>query len=361
MTPRRRRWLLRVLLVTAIAVTLALGIFLRGHAPNPPLRIQVQGANQTVAPGTLLKRVIERFSLEPAAGDLLDVEGKLLRRDAFPGSVLLNGVPVPGGTVLAQGDVVTVQPGQDRTEEIGRRVVKIPGGEVANPQFFLGKAPGNQIIRFGKVSGKLVSTTFRPTGSFRPPKAVALTFDDGPSPTYTMKLLRVLIRHKVKATFFVIGNSARYHPNLVKAEIAAGMEVGDHSWTHPYRTPFRSLAPRVIREEITLTQSELLSLGASSGLFRPPGGTYSSRVIDIAREADARLVLWSIDPKDWMAGRTKKQIVKAVLSHLEPGSIILLHDGGGNRSTTIAALPDIIRGIRARGFSIVTVGEGSAL
>jgi peptidoglycan/xylan/chitin deacetylase (PgdA/CDA1 family) len=361
MSPRRRRGTLRLLLVAAIAVTLALGIFLRGHAPNPPLRIQVQGAFHTVPPGTRLRYVIGRFSLNPTSGDLLDVQGKVLKRDLFPGRVLLNGVSVPGNTALRQGDLVTIQLGQDRTETIIRRVMKIPGGEVANPQFFLGKAPGNQIIRLGQVSGKLVSSTFRPTGSFLPPKAVALTFDDGPSPTNTMKLLKVLQRHDVKATFFVIGNSARHHPDIVRAEIAAGMEVADHSWTHPYRTPFRSLPPRVIRQEITLAQRQLLALGASSGLFRPPGGTYSPRVIDIAREVDTRLVLWSIDPKDWLAGRTKQQIVRAVLSSVAPGSIILLHDGGGDRSATIAALPDIIRGIRARGLALVTVGEGSAL
>jgi peptidoglycan/xylan/chitin deacetylase (PgdA/CDA1 family) len=361
LSPQRKRRILRSLLVLAIAVTLALGILLRGQPPNPPLRIEVQGQTQTVPARWLVRDVIVRFSLVPASGNLLDVEGKLLKRAIYPGKILVNGVAVPVDTALAQGDVVTVQPGRDRGEGVVKRVVKVPEGEVPNPQFFLGKASGQQILRVGKFSGKLVSSVFRPVGTFTPPNAVALTFDDGPSPTNTLRLLAVLNKFGVKATFFVIGLSASYHSDLLKAEIAAGMEVADHSWSHPYRPAFKDLSPRTIRNEITRAQKELLSYGASSGLFRPPGGTFSTRVIDIARRADTRLVLWSIDPKDWAPGRTARQIVNAVLSNVEPGSIILLHDGGGDRSATIAALPDIIRGIRAKGLEIVTVGEGSDL
>jgi peptidoglycan/xylan/chitin deacetylase (PgdA/CDA1 family) len=361
MSPRQRQRLLRVILVLAIGVTLTLGILLRGHAPNPPFRIQVAGTIQTVPAGTSLDDLVRRFSLKPQAGDLLDVEGKVLKKAAFAGSFLVNGVAVPGNTALSQGDIVTVQPGKDRTEKILRKVVKVPGGEVPNPQFFLGKASGVQIIRTGKLSGKFVSSVFRPTGSFQPPKAVALTFDDGPSPTNTRKLLKVLQRFGVKATFFVIGRSASFHPDIVKAELAAGMEVANHSWSHPYLTPFKNLPAKVIRSEIDLTQRELLSLGASSGLFRPPGGTFSPRVINIAKEADARLVMWSIDPKDWQSGRTSRQIADAVLSKVAPGAIVILHDGGGDQSATIGALPAIIKGIRAKGLQIVTIGEGSNL
>jgi peptidoglycan/xylan/chitin deacetylase (PgdA/CDA1 family) len=343
--------------VLAIGLTIALGILLRGHSPSPPIAIKILGRDQSVSAGTTLTAAAKRFELEPRAGDLLDVEGKVLEKAVYPGSLLVNGVAVPGETVLRRDDAVTVRIGADRTEAVVRKVVKIPGGEIPNPQFFLGKSPGHQIIRTGKLSGKLVSSVFRPTGSLRPPSAVALTFDDGPSPTYTSRILRVLKRFHVKATFFVIGRSATFHPELVKAEIAAGMEVGNHSWSHPYLNPFKSLPGGVIRSEISQTQQELLKLGAISGLFRPPGGTFSPRVINIAARVDARLVLWSVDPKDWETGRTPQQIANAVLSKVVPGSIVILHDGGGDRSATIAALPGIIRGIRAKGLAIVTIGD----
>jgi peptidoglycan/xylan/chitin deacetylase (PgdA/CDA1 family) len=360
LSPRRLRWLLRLLLLLTIGTVLALGILLRGSPPAPPIRIRVRGSTLTVPAGTALGWVIRSFSLTPPAGDLLDVEGVVLHRGVYPGRVLVDGVAVPDGTKLAQGDAVTVQPGKNHTEGILSKAVRIAGGEVQNPQFTLGRAPGVQVIRTGKISGKFVSSVFRPTGSIKPPKAVALTFDDGPYPTNTLKVLRVLKRYRVKATFFVIGRSASFHPRAVRAEIAAGMEIGSHSWSHPYLTPFKDLPRGVITSEINQTEHELLSLGQSSGLFRPPGGTFSPRVIDLARAADVRLVLWSVDPKDWLAGRTKKQIVGAVLSRVTTGSIVILHDGGGDRSATIAALPAIIKGIRAKGLELVTIGQGSA-
>ena len=92
-------------------------------------------------------------------------------------------------------------------------------------------------------------------------------------------------------------------------------------------------------------------------LFRPPGGSFSQRVIDAARDVDARVVLWDVDPKDWMRGRTPAQIKHAVLRAVKPGSIIELHDGGPNPAATLAALPGIIRGIRAMGLSLVALSR----
>ena len=192
--PRGRRRLLTALLVLAIGGTLGLGILLRGNTPNPPLQIRVAGSNRTVAAGTRLKDVVLRFALVPAAGELLDVEGRVLRKNVYPGKILVDGVAVPADTILTQGDVVTAQKGKDRTEKVVKKVVSVPGGDTPNPQFFLGRAPGEQVIRVGKISGKLVSSVFHPTGPFTPPKAVALTFDDGPSPTNTLGVLKVLNR-----------------------------------------------------------------------------------------------------------------------------------------------------------------------
>jgi peptidoglycan/xylan/chitin deacetylase (PgdA/CDA1 family) len=353
--PKRPQRLLRSLLVLGIALSLTLGILLRGHAPVPPLRVQLQGKAELISPGSALKDVVQRFDLKPTAGDLVDVEGKVLSKGVFPGQILVNGAVVPETTPIHTGDVITLQPGKDKRERLVKQIIEIPGGQIPNPQFFLGTAPGEQVLLFGKTSGKLFSSVFKPTGAVALPNAVALTFDDGPSPDNTRKVLAVLKKFNVKATFFVIGRSASFHPAIVKDEIAAGMAVENHSWTHPYLTPFKTLPVRVIRDEINQTQAELLSLGATSTLFRPPGGTFSQRVIDLAKQADARVVMWSIDPKDWTPGRTAQQIAQAVLSHIRPGSIVILHDGGGDRSATIAALPAIIKGIRAKGLELVTL------
>jgi peptidoglycan/xylan/chitin deacetylase (PgdA/CDA1 family) len=164
-----------------------------------------------------------------------------------------------------------------------------------------------------------------------------------------------LKRFRVKATFFLIGRQAQVHPGLVQAELAAGMVVGDHTWDHPLRPPFATLSHKRMNNEIATTNDVLDSLGAGGCLFRPPGGSYSKEVLDVASSVRCRVVLWSVDPKDWMPGRTSAEIARSVLSSVRPGSIILLHDGGGNRSATIAALSSIIKGILKKGLKIVPV------
>jgi len=100
----------------------------------------------------------------------------------------------------------------------------------------------------------------------------------------------------------------------------------------------------------------VLSLaGVRPTLFRPPGGSYGAVTLDVARSLGLRVVLWSVDPADWTPGISSKAIVHRVLSNVGPGSIVLLHDGGGDRSATLAALPAIIKGIRARHLDLVTI------
>src|SRR5439155_12080006 len=260
--------------------------------------------------------------------------------------ILLNGAEPVGDARLFDGWDIRVVNGRNRTEHTVRDVVRIPGGKPGNPQFFLGSQPGEQVITKGAISGKVVSSVFRPTGPADRPLKVALTFDDGPWPDSTEQILSILKRFHVKATFFVIGFEAAARPELVHAEVKAGMEVENHSWDHPNSPPFRDLPPKKIRDEIRRNRDELKSLGVRSTLFRSPGGSYSDRMIRIAHNLGARMVLWSVDPRDWAPGASAKKIAKTVLANVRPGSIILMHDGGGDRSATVQALPRIIRGIK---------------
>jgi peptidoglycan/xylan/chitin deacetylase (PgdA/CDA1 family) len=189
------------------------------------------------------------------------------------------------------------------------------------------------------------------------PRAVALTFDDGPSPTFTPKILSILRRHHVPATFFVIGMRARQYPSLIRQELGAGMVVGNHSWDHPIWPPFARLEAARIRSEIRRTDHYLRSMGSAAAFFRPPGGSFSGEVIGAAEEMDERVILWDVDPRDWAPGRAAEQIVRSVLEQIHPGSIVDLHDGGGDRSATIRALPQIIKGIRAKHLQLVAIGS----
>ncbi len=130
------------------------------------------------------------------------------------------------------------------------------------------------------------------------------------------------------------------------------MQVGNHSYNHPEVPPFDRLPARLAADEIALGAQSLRRLGATPTLFRPPGGSSAPHVLRAAKRAHERVVLWSIDPRDWQAGIRPRQIVREVLAAVRPGSIVILHDGGGDRSATVAALPAIVKGIRHRGLRL---------
>jgi peptidoglycan/xylan/chitin deacetylase (PgdA/CDA1 family) len=133
------------------------------------------------------------------------------------------------------------------------------------------------------------------------------------------------------------------------------MQVGNHSYSHPYSPPFDHRPRSRIVEEIARGADVLASLGTRPTVFRPPGGSYSDSVLDVGRSLGERVVLWSVDPEDWRSDRTAKDITRRVLGNVHAGSIVVLHDGGGNQSATVQALPAIVRGIRARGLRLELV------
>jgi peptidoglycan-N-acetylglucosamine deacetylase len=254
---------------------------------------------------------------------------------------------------LHSGDRITVVDGHDRREPLVRRVVPVSGGMPSDPQFTVSRAPGQRLIVTGAVSHELVSVRFRPSGPATVERTVALTFDDGPSPQYTRRILATLTKLRVRATFFVIGYLAEANPDLVRQELRLGMTVGNHSYNHPQMPPFAQLPPQLLRDEIALAEQILSRLGAQPRLFRPPGGSSSPQLVRAAAALGLRVVLWSLDPADWRPGSSAKQITKRVLSAVRPGSIVILHDGGGDRSATLTAIPAIVRGIRHRGLQLV--------
>jgi peptidoglycan-N-acetylglucosamine deacetylase len=182
---------------------------------------------------------------------------------------------------------------------------------------------------------------------------VALTFDDGPWPHTTAQILAILVQRQAPATFFVVGRQAQRYPDLVRQEVAAGMAVGSHSYGHPQ--PFDRLPVPRIRDEIAHGRRSLVPLGVRPVGFRPPGGAASATILATAQGLGDRTVLWSVDPADWQRSVTSDQLVWRVLAAVRPGAIVLLHDGGGNRSATVAALPAIIDGLRRLGLTLTVV------
>jgi peptidoglycan/xylan/chitin deacetylase (PgdA/CDA1 family) len=180
---------------------------------------------------------------------------------------------------------------------------------------------------------------------------VALTFDDGPGP-YTERLVEVLNSLHVNATFFAIGEEERYFSGGTLLELRSGDAVGDHTETHPMMA---SLSRHDQHEELfeQIARIELLG-GPRPRLFRPPYGSFSATTFKELHALRMLMVLWSTDTRDYtMPG--VQAIVQSALAGAHPGAIILMHDAGGNRAETIAALPAIIAGLHKRGLRPVTI------
>jgi peptidoglycan-N-acetylglucosamine deacetylase len=180
---------------------------------------------------------------------------------------------------------------------------------------------------------------------------LALTFDDGPGP-YTQQLVGVLNRLHVHATFFAIGEEERYFSAGTTLELHSGDVVGDHTETHPMMA---SLSAHEQREELVeqIARIELLG-GPRPRLFRPPYGSFNATTFHILHQLHLLMVLWSTDTSDYTLPGVQA-IVQRALAGAHPGAIILMHDAGGDRSETVAALPAIVRGLRRKGLEPVTI------
>ena len=195
---------------------------------------------------------------------------------------------------------------------------------------------------------------------------IAITFDDGPDPRWTPKILDILKEKGVPATFFVIGIDASQSPEILKREYAEGHEIGNHTYTHPN---FDDITKTQIRWELNLTQRLIEStIGVKSILFRPPFGIdhqpeYAEEVaqLPVAQDMGYLIIGQKIDPHDWQQRDGKpipaQEIVDATVQQADDGNIVLFHDGGGDRGQTVEALPQIIDTLRAKGYQFVSVPD----
>ncbi|WP_302104801.1 polysaccharide deacetylase family protein [Polycladomyces zharkentensis] len=188
-------------------------------------------------------------------------------------------------------------------------------------------------------------------------REVALTFDDGPDAVFTQQILNVLRRTGVKGTFFVVGRRVQRYPGVFQRMLREGHEVGNHSWSHPKMS--RQSAGQV-RTELQRASGEMNRVGnVRPRFFRPPYGALSETVIRVAVAEGYKIILWNVDSLDW-SGIPGTALATNVLSHVRPGSIILMHSAtgrGGHLQNTVQALPGIIQRLRREGYRFVRVSE----
>jgi peptidoglycan-N-acetylglucosamine deacetylase len=274
-------------------------------------------------------------------------------------TVLLDGAPAAPTVVLRRRhEYLRVIDATDTVEPVVSRV----GGAVPPPplprvmrRLWHPGQPGvaDQAI-VGVITGEAIPARIVTQPSAPTPvtdKVVALTFDDGPWPD-TAQFLQVLQRAGVKATFCMIGRQVAAHPDWVRAVAAAGTTLCNHTQNH--NEHLDKASPAVVDAEIQGGANALARVvGQAPTLYRPPGGTLSALIEDDANRAGEQVMGWNVDPSDYKRPATAK-IIATVMAQVRPGSIILLHDGGGDRSHTLAALPQIIAKLKAQGYGFTT-------
>ena len=178
---------------------------------------------------------------------------------------------------------------------------------------------------------------------------IALTFDDGPLPGHTDRILEILAEHETTATFFVVGRMVNNYPDLLLATIASGHEIAAHSYSHARLTELGT--DSLLRDFEQTNQAIQRVSGDYPSYYRPPYGMHNQRVRDAAQQPT---IMWSIDPQDWRKANSASEISRYVLSRAHPGAIVLFHD---KLNKTAQALPEIILGLREQGYELVTVAE----
>lgn len=350
----------RILIVAAVSALVLAG----------PVLATVDDYPRLLPHGTTVGDLAHRGDLRAFPGDLYDVTGGLIMPRVGGAPVVeVDGSRASTDTAIAFGAVVTSDRGSDSVEPTEAITVGVPpagstSATVAAAQGTeLGLTPDSERLIRGAVSKIVVErtllvgdvpVTLRPAPPNPEGPVVALTFDDGPWPGQTAQFVAALTEAGAKGTFFMVGRYVDRYPDIARGVAAAGMEIGAHSQSHKL---LAHASHKVVRSQIGkgITTIERVT-GTRPAFYRPAGGSQSGYVRTTAARMNVRLVMWTIDPKDWKKPKATT-IARRILKRIKPGSIVLMHDGGGDRSRSLAALRIVLAELTARGYRTVTLSE----
>lgn len=367
----------KIFKAVAIVVACFLGVGLLGLVAwlNRTVTFALNGKEETATAGTQLTKIMERENIHVIPGNLVSVSGNVLEEgkgNAFTVKVDGNDVPfdtgrdlrVYGEEAIEVGDGANVMEPYDSQIQEQQPTLTMQGAwgsvgyisqwprigkvEMRTGQISHETAPGDVIepLQNALVTNKMIEPA---NGE----KLIAITFDDGPS-EYTEKYLNILAQYGAKATFFELCNSIDAYPNASRAIIAAGCQIGSHTKSHSQLT---TLTPADLQAELSETYAKIQSVtGEETTIVRPPYGDISEKVWLNSAGKMSVSVLWTQDTRDWARPGAAK-IVSNALAGIKPGSIILMHDGGGNRDQDLEALPQILKTLTDQGYKFVTLQE----
>lgn len=203
------------------------------------------------------------------------------------------------------------------------------------------------------VPSRFQGTTIKAVTLPADQKVIALTFDDGPWPKSTAQVLDILKKNNIKGTFFVVGQNVKRYPDLTRRIVAEGHTIANHTWHHWYH---HMNAQAAAFEVANTTDIIFKTTGVKPGLFRPPGGIMTNGVVSYAKNNKYAIIMWSSDSIDYSRPAVPR-LINNIFKTAQPGGIVLMHDGGGDRTHTVKALPEIISRFRKQGYKFVTVPE----
>jgi peptidoglycan/xylan/chitin deacetylase (PgdA/CDA1 family) len=321
--------------------------------------VRVNGTDAHVpGPETTVDGVLRATGLTPTPGRLLSaIKHQVLDASFSPPLLHVDGAPATWTTHVGAGASITAAAGTDQTEPVVSERVAVPAGglpEVERVLWYPGQA-GYDETTYGTVSGEVEGRrrTVEPVGPRQElAGVVALTFDDGPDPRWTPQVLQLLSDAGIKATFCMIGFMAERHPDLVRAVRDQGHVLCDHTQHHMLHMDTKP--HDVVVAEVDGGYRALTGiLGSPPPIYRAPGGFLSPDVISVARGQGMRVLGWAVDPHDY-EHPPADVILGRIVPKLRPGSVILLHDGGGDRSQTVAMLKQLIDHVKGMGWSFAT-------
>ena len=254
----------------------------------------------------------------------------------------------PAATASSSPSAASVDPPQSSTTPTSPPASPKPNGQPPTSASGPGSTPPSASTPPAKPVGTGPAGSFRITGT----SAVALTFDDGPS-TDTPRVLDMLAKDHIKATFCLIGKQVAQYAEYVKRIVAEGHTLCNHTWTHD--EALRTRSEDRIRSEFQRTSDAIHAIVPDAPIkyFRNPGGAFSPKTVSVAASMGMTSIFWNVDPQDWRRPGVQP-IINNVLGHTGPGSIVLLHDGGGDRSQTMTALRTILPNLAGR-FTLIAL------
>lgn len=345
---------------TTVRIAFGFSVFLLAQVWIYPTAFQVpfliNGRLFVTNEPSTIKGVLQEAGYKTGSGDLLDIDGEVLKRGGGTAS-----------TIESNNNVIIFKPGQNKIEPVQTQTetVVLAAKESGSGEYVIVKSvgkPGEKLVSRGALSGKIISALSLSVAEpmvisrsdVRPEKIVALTFDDGPNPPFTGQIVKILKDAQATATFFMLGRQVPGHEKAVKEVWKAGFQIGNHSFSHGRLD--LALEDDLTRE-LDDTRNLIFSItNTETKWLRPPYGYESPILRSIAEPKGYRVVRWNIDSRDWEA-TNPDDIVNNTLNAVYPGAIVLMHDGGGNRTNTAMALPRIIQGLRERGYTFVTLDQ----